>query len=267
MTKISHPTDIAVSFSKVTVTLGENTILKDVTAQVPRGSCTAIVGPNGAGKTTLIMSLLGEVPYIGDIQFIGKDKKEPLKIGYVPQKLQFDRGMRLTVLEFLVMGWQRGPIWFGVRKKYRDRALKLLSSVGMEGIEKRRLGALSGGEIQRVLLALALGEEPNLLVLDEPSSGVDFQGEHLFCKLLETLRSEKGFTQLIVSHDLPTVAAHATNVICLNKTVFAEGPPREVLTTNILSRTFGLHMGILDEVLQKEGRSSVPACIKEDSHA
>ena len=132
---------VEVKFSKVTVTLGENTILDSITARIPRGSCTAIVGPNGAGKTTMLISLLGELPCKGEIKLLGLDKQSSLSIGYVPQKLQFDRGTPLTVLEFMVMGWQRIPLWFGVRQVYRERALDLLDSVGLNGIEKRRLGA------------------------------------------------------------------------------------------------------------------------------
>ena len=154
--------------------------------------------------------------------------------------------MPLTVLEFMVMGWQRSPLWFGVSQSHRHRARELLASVKMDGLEKRRIGALSGGEMQRVLLALALGREPDLLVLDEPASGVDFQGEHVFCELLDKLRCEHGFTQLMVSHDLPTVTHHATHVICLNRKVTAEGSPREVLTTENLTAVFGVHMGLVN---------------------
>jgi zinc transport system ATP-binding protein len=146
----------------------------------------------------------------------------------------------------MVMGWQRDPLWFGVRKRHRSRATQLLSAVRADGLEARRLGALSGGEMQRVLLALALGQNPDLLLLDQPAAGVDFQGEHVFCELLEELRREQGFTQLMVSHDLATVTHHATHVICLNRKVAAEGPPREVLTNETLTAVSGLHMGLVD---------------------
>ena len=159
----------------------------------------------------------------------------------------------MTVLEFMVMGQQRTPLWFGTRKKYRQRAMELLSSVNMQDMEKRRLGALSGGELQRVLLALALNQDPELLVLDEPAAGVDLRGEQVFCELLEKLRQEKCFTQLMVSHDLSTVTHHANHVICLNRQVVAEGAPREVLTVENLTAIFGLHMGLVDSVALESG--------------
>ena len=264
-----QPNGAAVMFENVTVALGGNSILESISARVPQGSCTAIVGPNGAGKTTMLLALLGEVPYTGGIRISRADEGRHLRIGYVPQRLQFDRGMPLTVLEFMVMGWQRSPLWFGVRRVYRERALELLASVKVDGLERRRIGALSGGEMQRVLLALALGQEPDLLVLDEPASGVDFQGEHVFCELLDKLRCERGFTQLMVSHDLPTVTHHATHVICLNRKVAAEGSPREVLTAETLTAIFGLHMGLVDNRALPNGKYSCssPCCTGESGHA
>jgi zinc transport system ATP-binding protein len=251
-----------VTFENVTVALGGNTILESISAKIPQGSCTAIVGPNGAGKTTLLLALLGEVPYTGGIRISRADEGRHLRIGYVPQRLQFDRGMPLTLLEFMVMGRQRSPLWFGVCRGYRERARELLASVKVDGLERRRIGALSGGEMQRVLLALALGQEPDLLVLDEPASGVDFQGENAFCELLDKLRRERGFTQLMVSHDISTVTHHATHVICLNRKVVAEGAPREVLTAEALTAIFGLHMGLVDSRALPNGKCSCssPCC-------
>ena len=122
--------------------------------------------------------------------------------------------------------------------------------------------------MQRVLLALALQQEPELLVLDELSAGIDVQGEQLFCELLDSLRKEKGFTQLMVSHDLPTVTHHATHVICLNHHVVAEGLPKDVLTNKNLTALFGLHMGLVDSRAMPEGGAicSAPCCrISNDS--
>ena len=249
----------AVRFERLSVRLGGNLILDQVSASVPQGSCTAIIGPNGAGKTTLLLAFLGELAYSGKIHPAGAGKGRTLRIGYVPQRLQFDRGMPLTVLEFMVMGRQRSPLWFGVRPPYRQRALELLQAVGMVGLEKRRLGALSGGELQRVLLALALSDEPELLVLDEPASGVDFQGEQVFCELLKVLRCERGFTQLMVSHNLSSVTHHASHVICLKHRVIAEGAPREVLTHQTLTAIFGPHMGLVDSRALPDGNASCTA--------
>lgn len=234
----------ALLFEAVTVVRGGIHILDTVSASVPLGSCTAIIGPNGAGKTTLLLALLGELPYQGRISFPGFAEERP-RIGYVPQRLSFDRGLPLTVSEFLALGFQTRPLWFGVSRQRREKAEQALAQVRAQHLSKRRLGALSGGELQRVLLALALEQDPQLLVLDEPAAGVDFQGEYVFCELLDKLRREQGFTQLMVSHDLPTVTHHATHVICLNHRIVAEGPPQQVLTPENLSAIFGLHMGMV----------------------
>lgn len=256
-----------VEFRDVSVRRGGLSILENVSAVVPAGSCTVVVGPNGAGKTTLLMALLGEIRHAGDIRIgvpaveetDGGKPRRP-RVGYVPQRLSMDRGMPLTVTEFLVMGAQRTPLWTGARSAPKRRALALLERVQAEHLARRRLGGLSGGETQRVLLALALQRDPELLVLDEPSAGVDFQGEHLFCELLEELRAARGFTQIMVSHDLGMVAHHATHVIGLKRRVLAEGSPGEVLTGRVLTELFGLHMGIIHN--SRPGDSSCPDCAR-----
>ena len=246
MNQENKTNNAAVIFKDVTVTLGGVQILDSVNAVVPKESSTAIIGPNGAGKTTLLMALLGQVAYKGSIETLSPHGRDRVQIGYVPQHLDFDRGMPLTVLEFMVMGRQRRPLWFGPRRKRRRRALEVLESVAVAHLAQRRLGALSGGELQRVLLALALQQEPELLVLDEPSAGVDIVGGRLFCDLLELLQKEKHFTQIMVSHDLSIVTAHATHVICLNRRVTGQGSASEALRSEVLEATFGIHRGLPD---------------------
>ena len=244
------PAENAVLFEDVCVSRGGLRILEGVTAVVPSGGCTVIVGPNGAGKTTLLLALIGATPHTGRIFMRHRDGR-PLRLGYVPQRLTPDRGMPLTVTEFLVMGRQKRPLWLGLRRDLKEQALQRLASVRAEHLAERRVGELSGGELQRILLALALQQQPDLLVLDEPSAGVDVQGEHLFCELLEELRLTRGFTQLMVSHDLGMVVHHATHVICLNRRVVAEGAPCDVLNSETLTALFGLHMGLLDSQIRK----------------
>ena len=254
------PLATAVRFEEVSVEQGGVSILDKVTATVPKGSCTAIIGPNGAGKTTLLLALLEEISYQGRIRITLNN--HPPRIGYVPQRLSFDRGMPLTVNEFLAMGFQKKPLWFGIQRNLRKQSLDFLGLVRAEHLAGRRIGALSGGEMQRVLLALALLQQPDILVLDEPSAGVDFQGEHLFCELLDELRRQQGFTQLMVSHDMATVTHHATHVICLNRKVAAEGPPRQALTHNNLTAIFGVHMGLVNSRSMPDDQTacSAPCC-------
>lgn len=224
---------------------GREPILAGVNLALRRDVRYALVGPNGAGKTTLLLALLGDLPYRGTIRRTAIAGGRPARIGYVPQRLQFDRGLPMTVREFLAMGPQRRPLWLGTRRRVREAGRELLAAVGGEALEMRALGVLSGGELQRVLLALALQQDPDILVLDEPAAGVDVQGGYLLCELLERLRRERGFTQLMVSHDLPTVTHHATHVILLNRCVAAEGAPRTVLTEANLAAVFGMHMGLV----------------------
>lgn len=236
----------AVRIRDLAVRIGSVSILENVNATIPYGVCTAIVGPNGAGKTTLTRAILGELPYSGSIEFGSKNgifTRTPPRFGYVPQKLIFDRDMPLTVLEYLASGLVRRPVFFGIGRKFRSEAESYLAEVECGKLIDRPLGALSGGELQRVLLAQALMQKPEILVLDEPAAGIDFTGEQLLCELLEKFRRRLGFTQLMVSHDLSMVAAHAAHVICMNRTVFAAGEPNQVLTTEVLHEAFGLHAG------------------------
>ena len=236
----------AVRIRDLGVKIGSVTILENVTAAVPRGVCTAIVGPNGAGKTTLTRAILGELAHTGTIEFgsqSGVFTEKPPRFGYVPQKLIFDRDMPLTVLEYLASGLVRRPVFFGIGRKFRLEVSDYLNEVECGKLIDRPLGALSGGELQRVLLAQALMQDPEILILDEPAAGIDFKGEQLLCELLEKFRRKLGFTQLMISHDLSMVAAHAAHVICINRTVFAAGEPDQVLTSEVLHGTFGLHVG------------------------
>ena len=244
--------EYAVSFSQVVLSRGGTVILDGVDAHVPWCGCTAIIGPNGAGKTSLLMALLGEMPYTGTIAMGRSGSGKPLRIGLVPQRLSIDRGMPMTVLEFMSMGMQKRPLWCGITQEVRTQAGAFLEMVKAAHLAARRIGDLSGGELQRVLLALALVRRPELLILDEPSAGVDVHGERMFCCLLEELRLAQGFTQLMVSHSLGMVARHATHVIALNRRVVAEGTPEEVLTGNRMQSLFGIHM----EIPVRDGESA-----------
>ncbi len=233
----------AVCLDNVSVTLGGVLVLDRITAMIPRGGCTCIVGPNGAGKTTMLMALLGRVPHSGAVRIARAAGGRAARIGYVPQRMAVDRGMPLSVGEFLSMGVQRSPLWLGIGRRSAAGTDRLLEMVNASQLRDRRLGALSGGEMQRVMLALALQQEPDLLILDEPAAGVDFRGGQLFCELLEHLRLASGFTQVMVTHDLGLVSNHASHAVLLNRQIVAEGSPADILTQEHLTAAFGSHMG------------------------
>lgn len=232
-----------IDIQNVSVTRGGVKILIDVNATIYADEITAVIGPNGAGKTTLLAAILGLIPYEGTIRFFPeRENSSPPSIGYVPQRLDFDRGTPITVADFLSLSIQRRPLWFGLGKKKAIR--EELEKIEAAHLEKRMLGTLSGGEFQRVLLALALQVEPDILLLDEPAAGVDVAGEELFCDLLSNLQQEGNFTLVLVSHDLSVVSSHAERVLCLNRTVSCSGKTAEILTSDNLDRLYGGHYSV-----------------------
>lgn len=232
-----------VALRDVSVELGGNLVLRRVTADVERGKVTALIGLNGSGKTTLLRAVVGEHAYRGRVAFhCGHDhsRPRPEHVGYVPQRLTLDARLPLTVLDLFALNLSSRPLFFGVSRRVRDRASALLARVGMPGIERTPVDGLSGGQLQRVLLALALEPSPELLLLDEPAAGIDFKDQQRFYDLISRLNRETGLTVLMVSHDLNMVRAHADHVLCLkNGAIECQGPPAEMLTRENLSRTFG----------------------------
>lgn len=231
----------------LTVTLGTVKVLDKVTTRIEAGHITALIGPNGSGKTTLLRAILNRVPYEGEIRFVAGDgaatAKNPPVIGYVPQHFEFDRAAPLSVRDFLMMDLQRRPLWIGIKASEATRATAELERVGGAALIKKRLGALSGGELQRVLLAKALLRSPDILLLDEPVSGVDIAGEELFCDLLENLQKAQKFTLAMISHDLSVVSRHADRVICINHNLICQGNVTEVITQENIQKIYGVHMG------------------------
>lgn len=222
------------------VRFGAVPILKDVNLHVNCGELIAVVGPNGAGKTTLLRAMLGEIPYSGSINFQvkGEPHRKP-RIGYVPQKLNYDLDSPITVLDLIASAISSDPIWLGVKPSLRKKIKVSLAGVSAEHLLNKRIGELSGGELQRVLLAMAMTPEPDLLLLDEPMSGVDAKGLLLFYKIAGSLRKERDVTILLVTHDLMGVAPHADRMVLLNNSVIASGRPQEVLSDERLIKTLG----------------------------
>ena len=234
----------------LSVTLGGVPILQGLSAEIVRGQITALIGLNGSGKTTLLRALLKEVPYSGRIQFLcGHDHSSPYPqhIGYVPQRLLFDPNLPLTVCELLALALHSRPLFLGVGRKTRDRLRNLLDRVWAGHLLNQPVGGLSGGELQRVLLALALEPQPELLLLDEPAAGIDFKHANDFYGLINNLNRQTGVSVVLVSHDLSIVTTFAQHVLCLNQgRIQCQGPPREVLSGEMVVRIFGADKGVYE---------------------
>ncbi len=224
------------------VTLRGVPILEHINLHMHCGELTAVIGPNGAGKTTLLRALVGETPHLGALRFIhhgNVENAKPLRIGYVPQRLDIDRTSPATVLDAFVGALSRWPLWMGVRTRTRNDIREQLAVAGAETFLDRKLSELSGGELQRVLLALALAPNPELLLLDEPVAGVDQSGTELFYQTVSRMRTQFDLSILLVSHDLMAVASVADRMILLNRTVLCDGTPHEVLLNPLIRKTFG----------------------------
>ncbi len=199
-------------FQNVTFSYAESPVLEKVSFSVDSGDFLGLIGPNGAGKSTILKLALNlEKPDSGKIILFGKERfNDWQKIGYVPQRSTFDHTFPATALEVAAMG---------AKPENEANAIKALGEVGMEHLAEERIGELSGGQIQRVFLAHALVNDPDLLLLDEPLTGIDVEQQEKFCSLLRDL-NKKGKTIVMVSHDLTYVANLVSKVACINKTLF-----------------------------------------------
>ncbi len=251
-----HRCDLChIDLDRVSVRRGGQILLQDVSMHIHCGQLTVLIGQNGAGKTTLIRALLGEIPHTGVIRHVDSAGRSlsHLTTGYVPQHLSFDPEMPLTVRDFMAASMARRPVWLGVGKKTREEVRKALADVSAEDLADTPLGRCSGGELQRVLLALALHPSPDLLVLDEPVSGVDRNGLKLFLDTVAHLKETRHLAILLVSHDLRLVRDYADHVILLEKNVLVQGPPGEVFASGEFEAVFG------SGPEKEETVSSVPA--------
>lgn len=220
---------------------GAELALEDICLHLHAGQFAALVGPSGAGKTTLIKLILGLLqPSRGEFCVDGTlyDPQKRLRIGYVPQLETVDWNFPLTVEQLVLLGRiQKAGIWPWPSERDRRLLLPLLERLGIGDLSRRHIRDLSGGQQQRVFLARAMIAEPDLLVLDEPTSGVDMQSAENILHLLAEL-NRQGMTILITTHDLNAAAAHLPWVICLNRRVIAQGPPESVFTEDVLNLTY-----------------------------
>lgn len=219
-------------------------ILHDIHLHIHCGQIVAVIGPNGAGKSTLFQAILGQRPYTGSIEFqrSGGEKTRPL-IGYVPQSPAFDRGDPVSVLDLFASAISPYPTFLPIPRKLREHISGGLRRVRAEGLIDQRLGSLSGGELQRVLLALALEPLPHILILDEPFSGVDVEGELQLLRLLDELRRTFDLSILLSTHDFSNLADYADKVVLIKETVLKVGRPKEVMESPEFARVFHLQLG------------------------
>lgn len=215
----------------LSLTLGGNRILDDVNLNVKHGHIHAVIGPNGAGKTTLIRCIMGGMPHKGTIRFLFGDNG---RIGYVPQLLEFDHSVPITVFDFLFLMLKKTPLFLSRRKPMREKIRKILAVTECEHLIDRGVGYLSGGEFRRVLLAQALTPKPELLLLDEPASNVDEVGARQFEQMLINLKQEHGHSILMISHDMQTILRIADQVTGINQTVTYDGSPDDLSLTDLL---------------------------------
>jgi zinc transport system ATP-binding protein len=242
----------------VSVTFGKHQVLKDINLHIHCGELTAIIGPNGAGKSTLLKAILREIPFSGSISndLSHADNSRDLVTGYVPQKLEFDPTSPISVLDLFSASLSKRPLWFGYSRSIKETALKALEKVEAAHLLKARTGTLSGGQLQRILLALALTPVPDLLLLDEPVSGVDPSGIELFYTMISELRRTYHMAVLLVSHDCAVVARFADRMLFLNHSVLCDGKPAEVLRDEIVIRTFG-KIELAQSIQSTEGKNDL----------
>ena len=262
------PTPLAIRLDALTGGYGGPPVVRDVSLAIPAGRFVGLVGPSGAGKTSLLKAMLGRLPHLtGTVEVGGRPVgpgAPPTDIGYVPQTESVDWTFPVTVEQVVLMGRIRamGRLPWPTRADRREVAAAL-EQLGLAGLGQRHIRDLSGGQQQRVFLARALVGKPRLLLLDEPTASVDPKTRDDILHLLVGLHAE-GVTTVMTTHELNAVAAHLPWVVCVNRGIVAQGPPADVFTEPILSRTFGAPMRVVRDdvtggILVAEGHGHGPA--------
>lgn len=252
------PPDVIV-LDGVSASLSGHVVLEDITFSVKESTFLGVIGPNGAGKTTLLRVILGLVkPDSGTVRVLGMSPRE-LKhelhhIGYMPQQVLFDEQFPASVYDVVMMGRSCciGPLHFS-RREDRDKVHESIRMVGLEGLEKRPIGELSGGQQKRAFLARALCLETRILLLDEPTAGLDLEAQENFLQLLATLKRELGLTVVFVSHDVAVLARFADEILCINRTMHLHGKPQDVLDSELLKQAYRSEFDFLATVLKSGG--------------
>lgn len=225
----------------ISVRDGDQTLIENINLHIHCGKITVVIGKNGAGKSTLMKAILGEVEHEGSIEFMDLKNQsvENLKIGYVPQYINLEKNTPMSVYDLFASYISTSPVFLRKNKKLYEHICRQLSVFEAKELVDKRAGDLSGGELQRVLLSIAITPIPNLLLLDEPVSGIDHNGMQLFYKNIAMLKENYDLAMIIVSHDFEFVRRYADHVILLDKTIVREGSPEEVLSSEEFHEVFG----------------------------
>ncbi len=223
----------------LSVKIGTDQILNNINLHVHCGEMVALIGPNGAGKSTFLKAILGQLEYQGVIAFSqpGRRSSKP-RIGYVPQSPAFDPSDPVSVADLFACCMSKRPAFLGLGKSMKQLVPECLERVHGEDLANKRIGALSGGELQRVLLALALEPMPNILILDEPLSGVDVEGMEALMDMLDEIRKNYDLSILMTTHDFSMLRRYADQVVLIDHAVLIQGEPDRVLSSEEFSRTF-----------------------------
>ena len=230
----------------LSVAIGGEKILQDVNLHIHCGQLVALIGPNGAGKSTFLKAILGQQEYVGTISLSvpGQRSQKP-RIGYVPQSPNFDPSDPVSVADLFSCCLSRRPAFLGQSKSDRELIRDCLEMVHGEDLMDKRVGTLSGGELQRVLLALALEPMPNILILDEPLSGVDVEGMQSLMDMLDEIRKTCDLSILMITHDFGMLPQYADKVVLIDHTIVKKGSPSEVLGSDEFKTVFHRKGGAL----------------------
>lgn len=230
----------------LSVKIGGSEILTDMNLHVHCGEMVALIGPNGAGKSTFLKAILGQREYSGVIAFSqpGQRSHKP-RIGYVPQSPSFDPGEPISVADLFACCMSKRPAFLGISKAMRSTILECLDRVHATDLIDKRVGTLSGGELQRVLLALALEPMPNILILDEPLSGVDVEGMTTLMDMLDEIRKTYDLSILMTTHDFSMLPKYADQVVLIEGGILTKGTPEEVLGSSQFQSVFHMKGGTL----------------------
>jgi len=231
-----------IKIKDLNVSFGEESVLEDINLHMHCGELTVIIGQNGAGKSTLLRALLGQVAHTGTIEF--KETKTGnisniMKIGYVPQSLNVEREIPMTVYDMFASYISKYPVWLPKNKKLYEKIKDQLKMFSVDDCIDKQVGKLSGGQMQRVMLSIAITPMPDLLILDEPVSGIDENGVRDFYRLVDEMKAKHDLAVLLVSHDLDLVKKYADKVILLDNRILCQGTAEQVYADENFKKVFG----------------------------